>query len=191
MKKSIIIFVISLLLINCSKNDTSPPKVYEEEKPFEGFKTATGVNKEIAFSLTNSYEYGFQFSSKVNGKIKAIKVNLPNVSNVSIRFSIWDYQTKERLYNLAFSQLVAVRGEKIIEFKIEKDRRYLISMNSKNWYQRKKMDDSNLNYPIQIGNITYYSYQEIQCTDTQVLFPSVVKTFFYNGDLDFTFQQTD
>ena len=83
---------------------------------------------------------------------------------------------------------VEVKKE-ISELALDKDKKYLITMNSNDWYKKNKADLSNTTYPIVAGNITINEYRWIGGT-TQT-FPTNVSANYNAGDLSFDFQQTE
>lgn len=61
-------------------------------------------------------------------------------------------------------------------------------MNTNDWYDRKKNDDSNTSYPIVSRNIELTAYKFT--TGTSQTLPTSSQTNYYAGDLIFNFIQT-
>lgn len=189
--KTIITLLIITLSAACSSDDDkdNTPK-FETENPLAAYYTATGFSTVSNFVNSGDYEFGLAFTPTVKGKIKALTLKLP-ATNPSVRVTIWDYASKTVLrsetLNVATAD-VEVKKE-ISELALEKDKKYLITMNSNDWYKKNKADNSNVTYPIVAGNITINEYRWL--SGTAQTFPTNVSSSYNAGDLSFDFQQTE
>ncbi|MBZ4036365.1 DUF4082 domain-containing protein [Flavobacterium sp. 17A] len=188
-KTIITVLVTAILAISCS-SDKDDKKTYPTENPLDAYYTATGFTTVTNFINSGDYEFGLAFTPTVKGKINAITLKLP-ATNPSVRVTIWDYTTKtvlrSEMINVATADLKFTK--EISELALEKDKKYLISMNSNDWYKKNKADNSNVVYPIVAGNITFNEYRWLSGT-TQT-FPTNVSANYNAGDLSFDFQQTE
>ncbi len=178
---------------NCrSKDDDEPipPKVYPVEKPLAAFIYNSGINQSTDFVNSLNYESGQVFSPNVTGTINAIHVKLPD-SESNLRITIWDYDTKvvlkTEVVNVTAANTIITKA--ITPLSLQKDKKYVISMNGNDWYNREKNPATPIAYPIVAGNITYHNY--IWKSGTAQVFPTNVDATYIAGDIDFTFQQTD
>lgn len=180
------------LATSCSKDDDEQPTpvVYNEENPLDKYHELAGFTTTSNFINAGDYEFGLTFSPNVKGKINALVVKLPDV-NTNLKVTIWDFNTKTVLRTETVSVPTAntVVTKSIPELSLEKDKKYVITMNSNDWYKRSKADNSNATYPITSGNIKVLEYRWIGGT-TQV-FPTNVSLNYNGGDLSFNFQQVD
>ncbi|KXH81094.1 DUF4082 domain-containing protein [Chryseobacterium kwangjuense] len=180
------------LTTSCSKDDESIPEpiVYAEENPLNKYHESTGFTTVSNFINAGNYEFGLVFSPNVKGKINAITVKLPD-ANPNLKVTIWDYTAKTvlrtEIVNVAASNTLLTKA--IEAFPMEKDKKYMITMNSNDWYKKNKPDNSNAIYPITAGNIKFLEYRWIG-TSSQT-FPTNVSLDYNGGDLSFNFQQTD
>lgn len=180
------------LTTSCSKDDESIPEpiVYAEENPLNKYHESTGFTTVSNFINAGNYEFGLVFSPNVKGKINAITVKLPD-ANPNLKVTIWDYTAKTvlrtEIVNVAASNTLLTKA--IEAFPMEKDKKYMITMNSNDWYKKNKPDKSNAIYPITAGNIKFLEYRWIG-TSSQT-FPTNVSLDYNGGDLSFNFQQTD
>jgi hypothetical protein len=183
------ILSIAVFTVSCSNDDDNSPK-FQTENPLAAYYTQTGFTTSTNFINSGDYEFGLVFTPTVKGKIKAITLKLP-ATNPSLRVTIWDYTTKTVLrsetLNVATAD-VEVKKE-ISELALEKDKKYLISMNSNDWYKKNKADNSAATYPIVAGNITFNEYRWL--SGTAQTFPTTVSSTYNAGDLSFDFQQTE
>lgn len=181
---------IAIFTVSCSSDDDKDSPKYNVENPLAAYYTTTGFSTVSNFVNSGDYEFGLAFTPTVKGKIKAITLKLP-ATNPSVRITIWDYTAKTVLrsetLNIATAD-VEVKKE-ISELALDKDKKYLITMNSNDWYKKNKADLSNTTYPIVAGNITINEYRWIGGT-TQT-FPTNVSANYNAGDLSFDFQQTE
>ncbi|MGN7809065.1 hypothetical protein [Flavobacterium sp. 22076] len=194
MKTLKILFTIlsaAIFTVSCSSDDDkeNTPK-FETENPLAVYYTQTGFTTVTNFVNSGDYEFGLVFTPTVKGNIKAVTLKLPAV-NSAVRVTIWDYTTKAVLRSEtinAASADVEVKKE-ISVLALEKDKKYLISMNSNDWYKKNKADLSNVTYPIVAGHITFNEYRWI--SGTSQTFPTNVSANYNAGDLSFDFQQTE
>ncbi|MCR4031856.1 MULTISPECIES: DUF4082 domain-containing protein [Flavobacterium] len=184
------ILLTAALAISCSSDDKDNTPKFETENPLAAYYTKTGFTTVTNFINSGDYEFGLVFTPTVKGKMKAITLKLP-ATNPSVRVTIWDFATKAVLrsetLNIATAD-VEVKKE-ISELALEKDKKYLISMNSNDWYKKSKADNSNAVYPIVAGNITFSEYRWL--SGTAQTFPTTVANSYNAGDLSFDFQQTE
>lgn len=154
------------------------------------YHSEAGFTTTSNFINSGSYEFGLVFSPTVKGKITAITAQLPDV-NTSLKVTIWDYTTKAvidtQIINVASANTLVTK--EIAAIPVEKDKKYMITMNSNDWYKRNKPDNTDATYPITAGNIKFLEYRWVSGT-TQV-FPTNVSLNYNGGDLSFNFQQVD
>lgn len=189
--KTITALFAMALAISCSKNDDSETvPEFKTENPLEAYHAEAGFTKVANFINSGDYEFGLVFSPAVPGKIKAITLKLPAV-NSSVRVTIWDYDSRAVLrsetLNVATADL-SVKKE-IAILPLEKDKKYVITMNSSDWYKKSKPNDAEAAYPIVAGNITFYQY--LWLGGTAQTFPTNISQTYNGGDLSFDFQQTE
>lgn len=183
------LLITAALAISCSSDKDDAPK-FKTENPLEAYYAATGFNTSTNFINSGDYEFGLVFTPTVKGKIKAITLKLP-AENPAVRVTIWDYASKAVLRSETVNVVAAdaVVTKEINELALDKDKKYMITMNSNDWYNKNKVDKSNAVYPIVAGNITFNEYRWIG--GTAQTFPTTVSSSYNAGDLSFDFQQTE
>ncbi|MDN5477898.1 MAG: DUF4082 domain-containing protein [Chryseobacterium sp.] len=181
------------LITSCSKNDDESipqPIVYAEENPLAKYQENAGFTMTTNFINSGNYEFGLVFSPNVKGKINAITLRLPDV-NPDLKVTIWDYNAKTvlrtEMVNVSASNTLFTKV--IAELALEKDKKYVITMNSNDWYKKTRPDNSNAVYPITAGNIKFLEYRWLS-TSSQI-FPTNISLNYNGGDLSFNFQQVD
>ena len=188
----IILFLcLTLAVSNCRKDDDEPtPIIYPEESPLSAYITNTGFSETSNFINSGDYEFGLVFSPNVNGKIKAITTKISDISN-TLRVTIWDYDTKTvlrtEIVNVSAANTLVTKA--ITELALVKDKKYFISMNSNDWYNRTKPGGASATYPITAGNIKFTEY--LWKSGSSQIFPTNTDASCYAGDLSFVFQQTN
>lgn len=187
-KTIIALLIIVSSTISCSSDDDN--KSFKTENPLEAYYTKAGFTKVANFINSGDYEFGLVFTPTVKGNMKAITLKLP-AANPTVRVTVWDYETKVVLrtenLNVAIADLQVTK--EISALALEKDKKYLITMNSNDWYKKSKADDTDAVYPIVAGNITFNEYRWKGGT-TQT-FPTNVSLNYNGGDLSFIFQRTE
>lgn len=189
--KIFLFLFLTLAVTSCRKDDDEPaPIIYPEENPLAAYITSAGFSTTSNFINSGDYEFGLVFSPNVNGKIKAITAKLPD-TNSNLRVSVWDYDAKTvlrtEIVNVTSANTVILKA--ITELPLVKDKKYLISMNSNDWYNREKPDGAAAAYPIAAGNIKFTEY--LWKSGATQTFPTNIDASYYAGDLSFVFQQSN
>ncbi|KLT69014.1 DUF4082 domain-containing protein [Flavobacterium sp. ABG] len=190
--KTIKIFftVLSAVLfsISCSSdNDKETVTNYEVENPLNSVVAQVGL-KRYDYMNNPSEELGLVFTPTVKGNIKAITVKLPGASP-GLRVTIWDFDSRAVLR----TEIINVKEaniqvwKKIEDLNLIKDKKYLISMNNKDFYQYGGLF-SVVKYPIVAANITFNEFRWTK--GAAQTFPDT-STKELIGDLSFDFQQTE
>lgn len=183
---TLLFLAIGIATTACKKEKTA----FAEENPLSAYLAATGFNVVDNKINTASSEFGLAFSPNVKGQINAITVKIPDV-NPSLKVTIWDYTTKTvlrtEIVNVTSSNVITTKP--ISPLALEKDKKYMITMNSQDWYKEHKADNSAATYPITAGNIKIWEYSWIG--GSAQAFPTNIDPTYYAGDLSFVFQQTE
>jgi hypothetical protein len=189
------VLMIALLLfgaVSCKKNKAEPaPTVYPEESFLDGYINSTGFSQTIQTILNSSnYEVGLEFKPTVKGKITSLLVKLPDV-RTDLRVTIWDKATQMPIRTETVNVAAANTPYDfdIADLELVKDKEYAITMNSNDWYDRKKTNGTNANYPVVSGNITLISTKYANVTAQT--YPTVQYSNSYSGDCSFKFKQID
>lgn len=192
------ILAITLLTIatniSCSKNDDPvvtplPVVVAPLQDPLQGYLAASGFNQ-VTASIINSgnAEFGYSFVPLVNGKITAIVVKIPD-TRTALKVTIWDKTTatviRSETMDITTSGVETIKI--ITPLDLIKDKEYVITMNSNDFYDHRKTDNSNAVYPFVVGDlkITSYGY----AVGAQQVMPNSIFLPGYAGDCSFKFQK--
>ncbi len=176
-------------IIGCSKddNDSQSPAVAAEENPLQKYITESGFSTTTNFVNSGNYEFGMRFKPTTNGTINKIFVKIPD-AQTNVRVTIWDV-TEGIIYRTEkiASVTSGVEASKTISpLALVKDKEYMITYNTNDWYKRNKADNSAATYPITAGNISITGYGWI--SGTAQVYPTNFETTYYAGDLSFAFQ---
>lgn len=187
--KVYVLILTAVLVTSCSDDDSGAN--FTEENFLEDYLDQSGfVQKEVVFINSGDYEFGLDFTPKVKGKITALKVMLP-AANPSLRITVWNkaagtiYRTET--VNVANADTAFVFD--ISDLELIKDNEYTITMNSNDWYDRRRTDSGAATYPFVIGNIQINRYR--WAGGSAQTYPANVSSNYYAGDLSFTFLQTE
>lgn len=184
---------VTLLPTSCRKDDKEdilPPKMYAEENPLTPFLLAAEFTKVIETLNSGDYESGLTFSPLVKGKINAVTLKIPDVAS-NVRVTIWDATTKApiRTILLDVTSSHTTVTKTIDPLILEKDKEYMISMNTNDWFENRKSAGGSAVYPITGGNIKFLNYK--WKSGTAQVFPTNISTSYTAGDVSFVFQQVD
>jgi hypothetical protein len=175
-----------IAMTNCG-DDT--PTFFEQE-PLADYIVAAGFDEETDTIIDNSsdFEFGFSFIPTVAGQINAIVARIPD-ANPTLRVTIWDFDTETVLKTVTLNVAAAnsTATLEITPLVLEKNKEYMITMNSNDYYERYKTDITDAIYPISAGDINVTGYQW-RPGSTQT-FPTNIGTDYYAGDASFIFQE--
>lgn len=178
--------ILTTGLFGCSSDDGGSTSV-PSQNPLSGYLTTTGFNEKTTnYVNSGDYEFGFSFIPQANGKITALTAKIPDVRS-GMRVTIWDKEAatilRTELMDVTSSGVEITK--QITELNLLKDKEYVITFNSNDWYDHRKNDSSNASYPVAVGDIqiTSYGYK----TGTEQSMPNVFPLNYYAGDLTFTF----
>jgi hypothetical protein len=187
LNKSVLLVLLTMAIFSCRKKDP----VYTEESFSEGYLNQTGFLEVTTPGINSSdFEMGLEFKPTVNGKITSLLVKLPD-ARTNLRITIWDKATKLPLR----TEIVNVAAANtqynfdINDFELQKDKEYAISMNSNDYYLRRKTSGASVVYPIAIGNITILGFG-YGLGVAQTYLPRK-DDGYYGGDCFFKFIQTN
>jgi hypothetical protein len=191
---AITLFVSSILFISCSKNDdaTPEPKVYPEENFLPSFLMKTGLDQVTNTTINSTvlFEIGIEFTPLVTGRLNSLKIKMPILNN-SLRIQIWDKELATILRTEIVNVSVAnfALDFDINDLNLVKNKSYIISINSDDFYFRSKLDNTDINYPITVGNIKVNDFVLGNGSNSNM--PSSSNPDRYFGDFSFNFQQTE
>jgi len=151
--------LVTFLLSSCSKDDDDSPEV----KPGENIMTT--LLQETTWtqntSTAVSWELGYVFSTSSTGKITKLSCKMPEPGSYTV--SLWDQTTKALLRQKTLEQSTPEKFVEagIDEFLVEKDKKYVISINTVVGGSAKKyftISNTNANiFPISRGSILVQS----------------------------------
>jgi hypothetical protein len=161
---SVVLF-LSIFSISCSKDDkavtpAATPQAIPTQDPLAGYLTASGFNQKLTNILdSGDYEFGYSFIPLVNGKMTAIVAKIPDVHS-GMRVTIWDKATatvlRTELVDITSSGVEITKNITAID--LVKDKEYMITFNSNDWYDHRKTDASDVTYPFTVGDIKVTGY---------------------------------
>jgi hypothetical protein len=191
---AIALFASSISFVSCSKNDEPVPapiiNSYPEENFLDTYLALTQFNQNTSNVTVGSAEIGTEFTPLVTGKITSLKVKLPTV-NTTLRITLWDKSAetiiKTETVNVATANTLITFD--INDIGLLKNKSYILSVNTTDFYQRTKTNNSNATYPVIAGNIRIDGIKGL--AGTSQIIPSNSILNLYLGDFSFNFQQTE
>ena len=191
--KSALLLSLSLSVINCSKDDapapTPPVVVAPLQDPLAGYLAASGFNQKITTSINGAdYEDGYSFIPLVNGKMTAIVVKIPD-ARLGLRVTVWDKVAGTVIITETIDVATAAVEvtKQITALDLVKDKEYFITMNTNDWYEYRKTDNTAVTYPFTVGDIKITSYRNK--IGTAQAMPVNQAFTFYSGVCSFKFQK--
>lgn len=142
------------------------------------------------FINDSDYEFGFEFEVTKNGKVTQLGTHNPDAGN--IRVSLWDLTDTSVIAQTTIS--VIANTPKFVTLgspvSLTTGKKYAITMQSNDWYERNRTSSASYPYPITKGNIkiTKYGYN---AGFTPAEYPVVFSTGYIAGIADFTYETED
>jgi len=195
-KKNLLKFTLlaclALPVVSCSNDDdnNSPVNQNPMQDPLSGYLQAAGFTKSVDVKDSGIYEFGIEFVPTVDGKIKAITAKIPDV-HPGMRIIIWDKATKTaiRTETIDVTSAGVEVSKEIAPLQLTKDKEYLFTFNSDDWYNHTKPDATATIYPFTVGDIKVTNYAFISSTASETIFPTNLRNTYYAGDISFKFQK--
>lgn len=188
MNKRSFLLIALLITITLSCKDDDDPTIVSEN-PLNSYLLVAGFSEVENFIDDGFFEFGIKFTPKVNGQINSIVVKLPD-DQTDLRITIWDGVSKTVLQTITIPMVKANTEltHAITPFNVTKNDAYMITLNSDDYYYRARPDESDVSYPITIGNleINGYGYSE----GSAQTYPYSFHSYYYAGDLSFVFTPT-
>ena len=187
--KKVVILSCIFFAFSCSK-DEEDKKIFEVENFLTGYLTVSGYSIITTLLGNQASELGIFFVPLVDGKITSIEVKLP-IANPQLRVTLWDKNQasilKTMIVNVAQEGMLStIPIEPII---LEKNKEYVLSINTTNWYVHRLPNGSEAQYPITVKNIKITAYKFTDGTVQNL--PTTINSNVYEGDCNFNFQQTE
>ena len=135
-------------------------------------------------------QVGMSFTPLVKGKINAIVVKIPSVNN-NLKVAIWDKQTRAKL-RVEYLNVTSANSfitKEITPLELTKDKEYVITMFSDDYYARNRTDNAVGEFPVISGNIKMT--KSVSGEGETELFPLGGSSNQYFGDCSFNFQRTE
>lgn len=201
-----LLFIILLIITSCSKSDAPVrvgsfvPIVYtEEETPVSSLERQLDITAGIEIDNTSgsvAQERGFEFKSKVKGKINSVSIKLKTaIPNLIV--TIWDATTNTAIGNATISSIANIKVSENLAtpIVIQKDKSYVISLYvdpNKIVNLRKNNDLGIYPYTSNNSNISIETSRSPLSLSSGNSFPFFAsKTFWFSNGLDFKFQRTE
>jgi hypothetical protein len=174
-----------IAMTNCGEGT----EVFPEIDPLAGFLDMSGFAEQTdtIFNM-DDFEIGISFIPEVSGQINAVVAQLP-LPNPALRVTIWDVDTETVIKTVTVNVPTANTPftVEISPLVLEKNKEYLVSMNSNDWYRRRRVDGTPVTYPIAVGDFLITNY--VWNAGTEQTFPEETAMAYYGGDISFLYQE--
>lgn len=175
---------ILMLAFSCSSDSD-----FKKENPLKSYLAQAEFTLLDETVNSSDYEFGIRFIPKVAGNITDLVVKLPD-DRADLRVTIWDATTKTVLRTETIDAVTAATEltQPITPLALTKDKEYMITFNSNDWYNHEEPSGASATYPIKVGNIeiTGYGYS----SGTTQTYPTDFYDNYYAGDCSFKFLRT-
>jgi hypothetical protein len=190
--KTTIVILLFILSASCSKDEAPTPVtpiIYGEENPLFTFLSRMPNIHPYVNAAGGIAQTGYIFKPTVKGKINTLTVKLP-ATNSALKVFIWDKATialvRSEVINVATANTEITKI--IPPLALEKDKEYLITIYTDDYYDHSTNNSSAISYPIIAGNIQILGTR----SGSGELFPQAGgSSNGYSGDIGFNFQRTE
>ncbi len=195
MKKTILPLFLStaafivILLTSCGKDATT-----STEQPLTALfadNTISNVDSNTTFINSSTFEFGFEFEVTKNGKVTQLGTHNPDAG--SIRVSLWDLTDTSVIAQSSIT--VVANTPNFVNLatavSLTTGKKYAISMQSDDWYNKERTGSAAYPYPITKGNIKITKYGYSSGTFTPAKYPVSFPTSYIAGIADFTYETED
>lgn len=180
---------IIVLLTACQKGrmiDNYPSVDYYNIIPsFVNFWSIDTFKRE-----NRTIEAGIIFHAKFDGALTYLACRVPD-SNLNVRLSIWEYDTGKRLRltTIKVDSANQVYGTKIDDVRIEKSKKYVLSINTNAWFFYHNLSETNgVPYPFDYNQLVIDGFVVDSISGGTVM-PRDTSNFYYMGDMGFSFRR--
>jgi hypothetical protein len=190
------ILSVALLTISCDRDAIFVPSVnyYPLENPLPGFLSTTQFNQdETPYIDKPVEEMGFAFKPSANGHISSVVVKIPDtVATGTIRVTIWDKDLATPIHTAVVPVTNANEAVTypIGQIALTKDKAYAITMQTTDWYNRRRFDISAMPFPVVSGNIVITG-SGFGPGAGQQMPANLTRPNYYDGDVSFIFRRIE
>lgn len=187
------IAAFAIVAMSCDRETIFPTiAYYPQEDPLPGFLNATQFNQdETPYLDKPAEEIGFAFRVAEFGHISSVLVKIPDtVATGTIRVTIWDKASATPIH----TAVVPVPNANVIvaypigQIPLQKDTDYAITMQTTDWFNRRRFDISAMPFPVVSGNIIITG-SGFGPGDGQQMPTNLTRPNYYDGDVSFIFQR--
>ena len=198
LKATIIVLVLTIFTVSCSKDDAAPtpvtppvtinPVIYGEENPHFAFISRMPNITPFINAIGGPSQTGYIFKCTEKGKINAFVVKIP-ATNSALKVFLWDKVTlaliKSELINVTSANVDITKD--ITPILLEKNKEYLVTISTDDYFYHETSSGA-VPYPIIAGNIQILGTR----SGSGELCPqSGGSSNGYSGDISFKFQRTE
>lgn len=183
---------LALPIMSCSKDDDNNNVAPQNQNPVQDvlseYLETAGFTSVTEYKNSTDYEFGISFKPTENGKITEISAKIPD-TRTGLRITFWDKAAGTVIRSETID--ITAAGEEVTKaisgLSVVKNKEYMFTFNSNDWYNHRTPDAADITYPIVSGDIdvTGYAYS----SGTAQVMPTIKPNYYYAGDINFKFQK--
>lgn len=182
---------IAVLLSGCGKDNTPATSTEQPLTALFADNTINNVDSNTTFVNSSNYEFGFEFEVTKNGKVTQLGTKNPDAGN--IRISLWDLAdttviAQSTITVVANTANFVALGSAV---SLTTGKKYAITMQSNDWYNKERTASAAYAYPITKGNVKITKYGYSSGSFTPAKYPNNFSTSYIAGIADFTYETED
>lgn len=190
--KTLVLLGLVLTLVNCSNDDETTPVasiVYGEENPLFAFLSRMPNTDTFVNDIGGIAQTGYIFKPTVKGKINSLIVKIPS-TNSALKVFLWDKVTlalvRSEIINVTTANTNTTKN--ITPIELEKNKEYIITIYTDDYYFHSTNNFSALPYPIIAANIQILQTRSV---NGELCPQAGGSSNGYSGDVSFNFQRTE
>ena len=152
------ILMLGILFSQCSDENSNPL-----ESPIFSLLQSPGIKIDTVTQAANTWEYGFKFTSLVNGKLSKLGILVPDTGTYKVRLYNLSSNTLLLEQNIASKKVNTESFVSISPIEIATGTNFGVSLVADVFFNVRNANGDVFNFPITKGNIKILSFNEDPC----------------------------
>lgn len=150
--------LLGILFTQCTNENSNPL-----ETPFFSLLESSGIKIDTVTQAANTWEYGFKFTSLVNGKLSKLGILVPDTGSYKVRLYNLSSNILLLEQNIASKKVNTESFVNVSPIEITAGTNFGVSLVADVFFNVRNANGDVFNFPITKGNIKIISFNEDPC----------------------------